>query len=167
MFATDGSGNGGFGIASEHVKIAKPLLPFIVSGINYPEIIYDKSKPKSGTNNRAELLAILYLTHYLETIQPKDYIILADSQYCINIYEKWYHNWVLTYALNGKANLDIIELTVKQLDRLKTLGYTITFQWQRGHLTKKAILALSPEARIAALLNQEADRLAELGSTIL
>jgi ribonuclease HI len=90
----------------------------------------------TGSNQRAELMAILavLMTH------PKIHIrVQMDSQYALNVTEKWSVGWEKrgwTKPDNKPiANLDIIK-PIRELMDLRTIP--IEFEWVKGHLKTNA-----------------------------
>lgn len=164
--ATDGSCTGtngaGFGIASDRIRIAGPVKNYTVRNVSYPNIHYDVNSPQKGTNNRGELLAILYAIHYIRTLDPGSYVIVSDSNYAIKCVTEWYHNWVLK-GITDKKNMDLITLIVDDSQIAERDGYKISFMHQKAHLSLKEMAKLSPASRRNAELNDMADKLAGEG----
>lgn len=84
-----------------------------------------------GTNNQGELTALLKLLQATADSE-EDLLVLADSQYVINIMTKWRFGWKAKGWKRGKGqpieNLDII----KALDEA-IAGRSVRFEWVRGH----------------------------------
>lgn len=102
-----------------------------------------------GTNNRAELHAILSVL----AMHPRGNLtVLMDSQYALNIVEKWAFGWERKgwRKSDGKAiqNLDLVKLITYFRHKRKD---PIEFQWVKAHQKD------SPE------LNVKADELAYSG----
>lgn len=164
--AVDGSaasGKCGFGICSNRIKITSPVKNFIVNGVSYPTIVYDETKQQKGTNNRAELLGMLYCLHYIETLGQGNYTIVCDSQYVINTITLWYPARLMKGTEHEVLNPDIISILYKKSLAMSNQGYTIIYKWQKAHMTKKAMNALPDDARYLAKLNETADELAQSG----
>lgn len=88
------------------------------------KIIYKFNKQFTDTtNNRMEILAIIYALHAIS--KPIDIInIYSDSQYAIGCITK---NWT------RKKNTDLWQLFDKVYGKAKTLCSNIQFNWVKGH----------------------------------
>ena len=88
------------------------------------QIIYTFNKKFTDTtNNRMEILAIIYALHAIS--KPIDIInIYSDSQYAIGCITK---NWT------RKKNTDLWQLFDKVYNKAKTLCPNIQFNWVKGH----------------------------------
>ena len=88
------------------------------------QIIYKFNKKFiDTTNNRMEILAIIYALHAIS--KPIDIInIYSDSQYAIGCIAK---NWA------RKKNTDLWQLFDKVYNKAKTLCSNIQFNWVKGH----------------------------------
>ena len=88
------------------------------------QIIYKFNKKFiDTTNNRMEILAIIYALHAIS--KPIDIInIYSDSQYAIGCITK---NWT------RKKNTDLWQLFDKVYSKAKTLCPNIQFNWVKGH----------------------------------
>ena len=88
------------------------------------QIIYTFNKKFTDTtNNRMEILAIIYALHAIS--KPIDIInIYSDSQYAIGCITK---NWA------RKKNTDLWQLFDKVYSKAKTLCPNIQFNWVKGH----------------------------------
>lgn len=88
------------------------------------QIIYKFSKQFTDTtNNRMEILAIIYALHAIS--KPIDIInIYSDSQYALGCITK---NW------SRKKNTDLWQLFDKVYSKAKTLCSNIQFNWVKGH----------------------------------
>lgn len=87
----------------------------------------------SPTNNKAELIAILFALQecHKHNINKK-IIIYTDSQYSIDAITKWYDQWVKTDNLKNKKNVSFIR-SIKTI--MKTLD--VSFIHIRGHTKKQ------------------------------
>ena len=87
----------------------------------------------SPTNNKAELIAILFALQecHKHNINKK-IIIYTDSQYCIDAITKWYDQWVKSDNLKNKKNVSLIQ-SIK--DIMKMLD--VSFIHIRGHTKKQ------------------------------
>ncbi len=75
------------------------------------------------SNNRAEMFAVI-----IACIVLKDnFHIVTDSSYCINVINKWMHNWkdMNYFGTDKKKNLDLVEILYTLLLDKK---YQISFQ---------------------------------------
>ena len=88
------------------------------------QIIYKFNKKFTDTtNNRMEILAIIYALHAIS--KPIDIInIYSDSQYAIGCITK---NWT------RKKNTDLWQLFDKVYSKAKILCSNIQFNWVKGH----------------------------------
>ena len=88
------------------------------------QIIYKFNKKFiDTTNNRMEILAIIYALHAIS--KPIDIInIYSDSQYAIGCITK---NWT------RKKNTDLWQLFDKVYSKAKILCPNIKFNWVKGH----------------------------------
>ena len=88
------------------------------------QIIYTFNKKFTDTtNNRMEILAIIYALHAIS--KPIDIInIYSDSQYAIGCITK---NWT------RKKNTDLWQLFDKVYSKAKILCSNIQFNWVKGH----------------------------------
>jgi len=166
VIAVDGSaanGKCGFGICSDKIKITSPVKDFILSGISYPTIFYDETSPQNGTNNRAELLGMLYCLHYIETLDEDKYTIICDSQYVINTITIWFPTRLMKGTEREVLNYDIISILYEKSIEMSNKGYTIIYKWQKAHQAQYKINALPHEEKVIAMLNKQADELAKEG----
>ena len=87
----------------------------------------------SPTNNKAELIAILFALQecHKHNINKK-IIIYTDSQYCIDAITKWYDQWIKTDNLKNKKNVSFIQ-SIKSI--MKMLD--VSFIHIRGHTKKQ------------------------------
>lgn len=88
------------------------------------QIIYKFSKQFiDTTNNKMEILAIIYALHAIS--KPIDIInIYSDSQYALGCITK---NW------SRKKNTDLWQLFDKVYSKAKILCSNIQFNWVKGH----------------------------------
>lgn len=88
------------------------------------KIIYRFNKQFTDTtNNKMEILAIVYALHAIS--KPIDIInIYSDSQYALGCITK---NW------SRKKNTDLWQLFDKVYSKAKTLCSNIQFNWVKGH----------------------------------
>lgn len=154
------SGKFGFGISSKTIRISGPVKPHIVTGISYPTVCYDTSTHQPATNNRGELLAMLYCLHYIEQSGLYKHTIVGDSQYVLKTLNEWYPTRLMKHTEREILNYDLISLAYNKYMELRNSGYEITLLWQKAHLTKAQFNKLSTEGKMLATLNDDADSLA-------
>lgn len=98
---------------------------------------------KNGTNQKAELTAILnaleMLDAYQKSIDEKDIIICSDSMYSINCCTKWYKAWEKNNWKNAKnqdvKNPEIIKKIIQCLKKLNA-KFNITFKHVYSHTSE-------------------------------
>lgn len=73
------------------------------------------------TNNRCELMALLYVVKLAAADKDNKYIIYSDSTYAINCITMWMYNW----ANNGWQNSK--KKTVENLDLIKEFYSLMSF----------------------------------------
>ena len=84
-----------------------------------------------GTNNLGELTAILRLLE-ATAHTGEDLLILADSQYAINVVSKWRLGWKKRgWTKADKKPIKNLEL-IQEIDRAME-GRRVTFEWVKGH----------------------------------
>ena len=131
-------------------------------GIHFPNGEYeDQSKSFTKTpitNNRAELYAIYKSLSICKKIFKNNKInlinIYSDSEYCVNIYNKWYKKWILINK--DYKNKDIIDKTIKQIDFFKNVS-TLKFIHVKAHTQNK---------NYQSICNNVADKLAKNGANL-
>ncbi|MFP5415926.1 MAG: RNase H family protein [Actinomycetes bacterium] len=103
---------------------------------------------KHGTNNMAELMAVLDLLRQTKGAGD-DLMVLCDSQYVINSLTKWLPGWKRRgwKKADGKQVLNV-EL-LQDLDR-ELAGRRVTFDWVKGHAGHDLNEAADARARAAA-----------------
>ena len=85
------------------------------------------------TNNKAELIAILFALQECHKHNVKDKIVIyTDSQYCIDAITKWYDQWLKDGTLKNKKNVSFIQ-PIKTI--MKMLN--VSFIHIRGHTKKQ------------------------------
>lgn len=166
LIATDGScsNNGGVGakagfgvVCEDGSTVYGPVLPFRVKEIQYPATIYHPNAKQAPTNNRGELMAILYALHLMKTKPVGQFTIVTDSTYCRNIFTGWLDKWIAEGTLHSKLNQDIILIIDNMFKEVRALGYVIEMVWQKAHLPK------SVSRDVFSRLNEKADDLADKG----
>ena len=101
----------------------------------------------TGTNQRAELWAIWSVLRF----HPKgDLVIQMDSQYALNIAEKWAEGWERKgwRKADGKPVLNL-DLVKPILELKRSHQGSLTFQWVKGHRKDNAY-PLNTEADVRA-----------------
>lgn len=103
----------------------------------------------TGTNNNAELLGFASI---LIAFPATDLHVQLDSQYTLNIADKWLWGWAAKNWVKKDGeikNLQIVKLMHHLLLQRKSRGVSINYEWVKGHQTK------NPDS-----LNNIVDRLA-------
>lgn len=91
-----------------------------------------------GSNNRAELHAILSIL----AMHPKgELTVLMDSQYALNIVDKWGFGWEKRGWVKADKkpilNLDLVQEIIRRRHRRED---PITFQWVKAHQKNSPLL---------------------------
>ena len=154
---TDGSccGNGketnvgGFGVVSMRGNLIKDKY-----GCRY----------ENTTNNRMEMVALLYALDLSQTKYQNDKVIIySDSAYCVNIFNNWIHSW----ARNGWTRSG--NKTIENLDLVKKFYEYVTIPWPNFEGVKISghsgfigneiadALATNNEAKLAKILQENED----------
>lgn len=129
-------------------------------GIHFPNGEYpDQSKSFTKppiTNNRAELYAIFKSLSICKKISKENKIIsisiYSDSEYCVNIYNKWYKKWI---SINKDyKNKDIIDKTIHQISFFNN-NTILKFIHVKSHTKNK---------NYQSICNDKADKLAKNGA---
>lgn len=88
----------------------------------------------SGTNQNAELMGLVSIFLSFPTTNLH---IQLDSQYTLNIADKWMHGWQKAgWTRKGNEplkNLDIIKVIYKLSTDRKEKGLITQFEWVKGH----------------------------------
>lgn len=97
---------------------------------------------KDTTNNRMEILPILWSLEYYGKKYPPYVTVYTDSAYCYNTFTDWIYKWAKNgwCRPNGKGvkNLDL----VKRYYQLLCEDKNIDLKWVKGHAdTKGNVLA--------------------------
>jgi len=78
---------------------------------------------KEPTNNKAELIAILFALQECHKMNINDKIIIyTDSQYSIDAITKWYDQWVQKGIVESKKNILILK-SIKELLKIITVDF--------------------------------------------
>lgn len=107
-----------------------------------------------GTNNMAELMAVLDLLRQTAVAADEELLVLCDSQYVINSVTRWMPGWKRKgwRKADGKPvmNVDLL----MQLDQV-LVGRTVKFEWVKGHAGHDLNEAADLRARAAATAYQQ------------
>lgn len=98
------------------------------------EDCWDAGGWEYGTNNLGELTAILEVLRATQEagLADEPLLLLADSQYAINVVTKWRHGWKARgWVKADKKPIKNCEL-IQQIDRAID-GRNVTFEWVKGH----------------------------------
>lgn len=95
-------------------------IVFVINGEKVYE--FSKSIPNS-TNNKCELLAVIYALHSISK-EVDSIVIYSDSQYVIGCATK---GW------KRKKNVELWNLYDKTMEKAKKFCSNITFCWTKGH----------------------------------
>ncbi len=140
---------------------------FIIKSNN--EICYHSNElVSSGTNNLAELNAILYGLNMIETLKldlTENVIFVTDSKYSINCILVWSDNWKTNNWLTSKKtpveNSDLIKKIIQKYEELIEKDYNIEFKHINSHQTKPS--DINSEEYLLWYGNEMADQLARIG----
>jgi ribonuclease HI len=130
------------GSALSNSSNAKAGAAMYIPSLN---VIYSKSM--RGTNNQAELTAILFALRYIEKFSEREYEFYTDSMYCIGI---------LTKTKTAKKNKELIK---EIFDFMDSLHVDIKFIHVRAHTNSdtfesKCNAIVDKKAREAALKSE-------------
>jgi ribonuclease HI len=120
----------------------------------------------SGTNNLAELNAILTGFKIIKKIESKQTCIISDSKYALNCLLVWSENWKVNNWLTSKKtpveNADLIKNMINIYQDLLNNGYNIKFKHINSHQTKPE--NINSYQYLLWYGNEMADQLARLGT---
>lgn len=110
------------------------------STIDYEISNYSKLVNNIGTNNLAELMAILDSLKLIEINQIKKSCIISDSKYSLDCILVWSviwkkNNW-LTSKKTEPENSDLIKEILEKYESLLQKNYIIEFKHMNSHKTK-------------------------------
>ena len=95
---------------------------------------------ENGTNNLAELSAVLYGLKYIEKNNINKSCFVCDSKYAINCITVWSNNWKKNNWMTSKKtkveNLEIIQEILNIYERLLKNNFEIEFTHINSHQTK-------------------------------
>ena len=104
-------------------------------GISVSQLINE-----TGTNNLAELSAVLYGLKYIEKNNINKSCFVCDSKYAINCITVWSNNWKKNDWMTSKKtkveNLEIIQEILNIYERLLKNNFEIEFKHINSHQTK-------------------------------
>lgn len=85
-----------------------------------------------GTNNIAELTAVIHALKYIKQMNPGKVLVIADSQYVVKGATQWYKSWQRNgwKSSSGKKVLNI-ELWKELVSLIGQLD--VDFEWVKGH----------------------------------
>ena len=116
------------------IKDDKKLKDF-EKGISVSQFISE-----NGTNNLAELSAVLYGLNYIEKNNINKSCLVCDSKYAINCITVWSNNWKKNNWMTSKKtkveNLEIIQEILNIYERLLKNNFEIKFKHVNSHQTK-------------------------------
>ena len=105
-------GPGGFGVICLNQEIETNKL--------YIDAIHSEYY-ENTTNNRMELMAILYVIRLAAEDPDHTYIVYSDSAYAVNSVNQWIHDWAANGWLNSKKreveNVDLMKEIYKYLTK--------------------------------------------------
>ena len=118
----------------DDIKDDKKLKDF-EKGISVSQFISE-----NGTNNLAELSAVLYGLNYIEKNNINKSCLVCDSKYAINCITVWSNNWKKNNWMTSKKtkveNLEIIQEILNIYERLLKNNFEIKFKHVNSHQTK-------------------------------
>lgn len=95
---------------------------------------------ENGTNNLAELSAVLYGLNYIEKNNINKSCFVCDSKYAINCITVWSNNWKKNNWITSKKtkveNLEIIQEILNIYERLLKNNFQIKFKHVNSHQIK-------------------------------
>lgn len=95
------------------------------------ESLFFSGGGNNGTNNRAELTAILECLKWCEENNRSNIRIYTDSRYCVKSINQWMHIWV-SNGWNGRKgeirNIDLFKTIYPLAKKIKT-----HLEWVQGH----------------------------------
>ena len=107
----------------------------------------------SGTNNKAELQAVLDLLEQTAPVAGQPLKVLCDSQYVINALTKWLPGWKRKGWKKADGQPVLNQDLLKALDRA-LVGREISFEWVKGHAGHAMNEAADARARAVATAYQ-------------
>ena len=95
---------------------------------------------ENGTNNLAELSAVLYGLNYIEKNNINKSCFVCDSKYAINCITVWSNNWKKNNWMTSKKtkveNLEIIQEILNIYEKLLKNNFQIKFKHVNSHQIK-------------------------------
>jgi len=149
---------------SSSYKVVKSGFGVYIVKSNGETIEYNQNIGIEGTNNIAELSAILYALEFIEKSVNGLYCIISDSKYAINCITVWSKKWKLNDWKSGNKTIENVELIrdiVYKYDTLLKKKYIIEFKHVNSH--KKPPNDISSFEYFVWFGNEMADQLAKGG----
>lgn len=86
----------------------------------------------AGTNNIAELTAVIEALKDVQTMNPAKVTIISDSQYVVKGATEWYKSWVANdWVSSSGSEVQNVELWKSLIEEKKSVN--ADFRWVRGH----------------------------------
>ena len=96
-------------------------------------IVKEKSIPiGEGTNNIAELTAVIHALKDIKPLNPDHILIFADSQYVINGATNWYKSWQ-KHNWKSSSNKKVLNIDLWKELILLVEEMNPEFKWVKGH----------------------------------
>lgn len=122
-------------------KIIRGIVkPYIYSISDNNDLHIIENQQINPSNNRGELLAIIYGLLYILNNTDKEYILYSDSLICINTINIWYFNREKKGTINEFKNLDLIQIIMDLIKKIKQSDKKINCLYVRGHQKNKDII---------------------------
>ena len=156
------------------IRCGYGIFMIIPSDNNFDCVVIGEELISSGTNNLAELNAILHGLKYLkneyyknDTSQARNVCFVSDSKYSINSILVWSETWKKnnwqTMHKKPVENKEVIQDILTHLEEVKKIGFKIDFQHINSHQTKPENNADIPNKYLFWFGNEMADQLARIG----
>jgi ribonuclease HI len=130
----------GSAIHDTNYKSIRCGFGIFINKTNKEYLTYSQELINSGTNNLAELNALLAALKIIKKIESKLSIIVSDSKYALSCLLIWLDNWKKNNWLTSKKtpveNVDLIKEIDKYYHQLLEDGYNIKFKHINSHQTK-------------------------------
>lgn len=85
------------------------------------------------SNNRGELLAIVHGLLYIITTGELECVLYSDSLICINTINEWYYKREQKGTLHEFKNLDLINIVMSLIQKIKISGIILKCIHTRAH----------------------------------
>ncbi len=161
------------------VRCGYGVFMIIPNNDNFDCVIIGEELISSGTNNLAELTAILHGLKYLkneyykndtnnsDSKQARNVCFVSDSKYSINCILVWSKTWKKNnwQTMNKKPveNKELIQDILIILEEVKELGFDVDFKHINSHQTKPENNTDIPNDYLFWFGNEMADQLARIG----